>query len=186
MRILLVLGMVLVAVPGVFAGESVNTKARDAGAFVCGKRFVTFRTGETRVTVLKAHVVILRGPTKELRARKEFVGDLFIKSVWHNFGAELKKDDPEITINGLAQFIRQQEREDPAVVKEMADDLYEKYRGRALDDGTRITRRSYDRDMGLTDLMNLTGEVGAQITPKRWRSWDITYETHVLLVRCLN
>ena len=91
---LLLLGMFLV-VPGVFAAESVASKTRDAAAFVCGKRFVTFRAGEIRVTVLKAKVVLVRGPTKDVRARKEFVNDRFIKAYWHHFEDELKKLIPK-------------------------------------------------------------------------------------------
>ena len=92
-----------------------------------------------------------------------------------------------MTIQKLTDYVRREEANDLAAVRAMADYLYEeKYRGKRYSKGEIITRESYDKRMGITALKNLIGQVSALIAPKRWKVWEISYQTHALLVRCLN
>lgn len=170
---LLLLGVLLVAVPAVFAAESVASKARDAEAFVCGKRFVTFRSSEIRVTVLKAKILLIRGPI----VRKTLVESRFIEAYWSHFSNELREKNPDFTRDDLERYIRQREQTNPEKIEAMANYLFEnKYRG------TDVSREDFAKFTGT----GLAGHVQALISPKRWRRWEISDQTHGLLVRCLN
>lgn len=81
-----------------------------------------------------------------------FLEDRFIQAYWHHFGAQLQKANPDLTIQSVAEYVRRNEQEAPAIVKEMADDLFKKYRGKRYSSGQRVTRELYDRHMGVTAL----------------------------------
>lgn len=170
-----------------FAVEPTRPQQLDKSAFVCGERFVTFRTEDKRVTVLKNKVVLLRGPTHEVQLpNPPVVNDRFIQAYWHHYADQLKKANRKFTIKDLTDYVRRNERENPAVVKQMADDLFKQaYRGRRYSNGDRITRQSFDKMTGLDKLDEFKAEVGAQITSKKYRTWAVTQRTHKLLIRCL-
>lgn len=82
-----------------------------------------------------------------------YVTDGFIDAYWRHFGDEMRQQDPKFNRDRLAQYVRDQERQDPTVVRKMADYLYEtRYKGVLRSDGVPVERAEFDQRTGIDVL----------------------------------
>ena len=83
-----------------------------------------------------------------------YVDDALADSYHHHYGDQL----PDMDRAALREYVRQQERQNPAQVLAMSEYLLKNvYEGARLPDGTRETRDTWEKSMGVDVLRGYMG-----------------------------